>query len=165
MRLVLATIVVPRQPYQGLDSVKNSKNYFERIFSQNNLEHNHLNCLGQTHSSSVLPQCWSCLPALALPDGAHQHNEDSSYFLLPSKDESNKTVFGISCYRQIETKKLKVKDKERVIFWVIFSLIQFCPSLNLEYKLKTKTVSNIFHLLSFERLIKRRVNPLITFVY
>ena len=26
-------------------------------------------CEGETHSSSVLPSCWSCLPALALPDG------------------------------------------------------------------------------------------------
>ena len=30
---------------------------------------------GQPHSSSQLPPCWSCLPALALPDGAHQHDE------------------------------------------------------------------------------------------
>ena len=68
--------------------------------------------LGESHSSSTLPPCWSCLPALALPDGAHQHDEDSSFFLLPSKETPGETVFGISCYRQIETKKLKVKDKD-----------------------------------------------------
>ena len=67
---------------------------------------------GESHSSSTLPPCWSCLPALALPDGAHQHDEDSSFFLLPSKETPSETVFGISCYRQIETKKLKVKDKD-----------------------------------------------------
>lgn len=68
-------------------------------------------CEGETHSSSVLPTCWSCLPALALPDGAHQHDEDSSFFLLPARN-SDLTLFGISCYRQIETKKLKVRDKD-----------------------------------------------------
>ena len=54
---------------------------------------------------------WTCLPSLALPDGAHHHDKDSSVFLLPSK-ESNQCLFAVSCYRQIETKKLKVKDEE-----------------------------------------------------
>ena len=66
---------------------------------------------GESHNSSVLPPAWVCLPALALPDGAHHHDRDSSVFLLPAKD-SNRALFAVSCYRQIETKKLKVKDED-----------------------------------------------------
>ena len=64
-----------------------------------------------SHNSSVLPPVWSCLPSLALPDGAHHHDKDSSFFLLPSKD-SNQCLFAVSCYRQIEAKKLKVKHED-----------------------------------------------------
>ena len=66
---------------------------------------------GEPHNSPVLPAVWSCLPALALPDGAHHHHKDSSVFLLPSKD-SSRCLFAVSCYRQIEAKKLKVKDED-----------------------------------------------------
>ena len=68
-------------------------------------------CEGESHNSSALPPAWNCLPSLALPDGAHHHDKDSTFFFLPSKDPNNpKCLFAISCYRQIEAKKLKVKD-------------------------------------------------------
>jgi hypothetical protein len=66
---------------------------------------------GQPHSSSALPVEWKSLPALALPDGAHHHETDSSYFLLPLPG-SDRCVFGVSFYRQIETEKLKVKTAD-----------------------------------------------------
>ena len=31
---------------------------------------------GNSHNSSSLPPEWSCLPALALPDGAHHHRQE-----------------------------------------------------------------------------------------
>ena len=66
---------------------------------------------GQPHSSSALPVEWKSLPALALPDGAHHQETDSSYFLLPLPG-SDRCVFGVSFYRQIETEKLKVKTAD-----------------------------------------------------
>lgn len=37
----------------------------------------------------------------ALPDGSHNFQEDSVYFNLPSLTNPNKSVYGVSCYRQI----------------------------------------------------------------
>ncbi|CAH1789148.1 unnamed protein product [Owenia fusiformis] len=56
---------------------------------------------GNPVESSELPAQWKHLPSLALPDGAHNHEEDTIFFHLESRDEQNETVFGISCYRQI----------------------------------------------------------------
>lgn len=52
-------------------------------------------------NSSDCPAGWKYLPTLALPDGSHNFSEDSVFFNLPSLEERNKTVFGVSCYRQI----------------------------------------------------------------
>jgi hypothetical protein len=66
-------------------------------------------------SPLVDPEISRLLPFLALPDGAHLSDEDYSYFHVvssPPKSESqetldqapfpsNKTVFGISCVRQL----------------------------------------------------------------
>ncbi|MFH4979074.1 hypothetical protein AB6A40_005783 [Gnathostoma spinigerum] len=52
-------------------------------------------------SISDIPEPWQNLPSLALPDGAHNTAEDVIYFLLPSLENPNNSVFGISCYRQI----------------------------------------------------------------
>lgn len=51
-----------------------------------------------------LPDEWHLLPSLALPDGVHNCQKDTIFFLLPSREEPGKCVFGISCYRQIDAK-------------------------------------------------------------
>ncbi|XP_064456810.1 late secretory pathway protein AVL9 homolog [Ornithodoros turicata] len=53
-----------------------------------------------------LPEAWKHLPSLALPDGAHNYEEDTVYFHLPGLDNPKNTIFGISCYRQINAEKL-----------------------------------------------------------
>lgn len=47
------------------------------------------------------PVGWKYLPTLALPDGSHNFENDTAYFHLSSLTDPKKTVFGISCYRQI----------------------------------------------------------------
>ena len=49
-----------------------------------------------------LPDPWKHLPSLCLPDGAHNHEADTVYFHLPHLTDVTKTVFGVSCYRQID---------------------------------------------------------------
>ncbi|KAI8334480.1 AVL9/DENND6 domain-containing protein [Blakeslea trispora] len=58
-----------------------------------------------------LPEEWSFLPFLALPDGAHQKDEDFAYFHLPPVPGES-TLFGISCNRQIAAKDLIVKTPD-----------------------------------------------------
>ncbi|XP_036428003.1 late secretory pathway protein AVL9 homolog [Colossoma macropomum] len=64
------------------------------------------------HDSNNLPEKWKYLPFLALPDGAHNYQEDTVYFHLPSLNEEMKCVYGVSCYRQIEAKALKVRQAD-----------------------------------------------------
>jgi hypothetical protein len=54
-----------------------------------------------TGDSTECPSVWKHLPYLALPDGSHNFDEDTAYFHLPSLQDSNETIYGISCYRQI----------------------------------------------------------------
>uniref|UniRef100_A0A4W5KT22 AVL9 homolog (S. cerevisiase) n=1 Tax=Hucho hucho TaxID=62062 RepID=A0A4W5KT22_9TELE len=57
------------------------------------------------HDSNNLPEEWKYLPFLALPDGAHNYQEDTVYFHLPPFSGADmKCVYGVSCYRQIEAK-------------------------------------------------------------
>uniref|UniRef100_A0A3Q4HD86 AVL9 homolog (S. cerevisiase) n=1 Tax=Neolamprologus brichardi TaxID=32507 RepID=A0A3Q4HD86_NEOBR len=58
------------------------------------------------HDSNLLPEEWKYLPFLALPDGAHNYQEDTVYFHLPPLSGDTKCVYGVSCYRQIEAKPL-----------------------------------------------------------
>ncbi|CAD6190288.1 unnamed protein product [Caenorhabditis auriculariae] len=53
-----------------------------------------------------LPEEWAHLPSLALPDGVHNLKQDVIFFSLPSRTEPGKCVFGISCYRQIDSTEL-----------------------------------------------------------
>ncbi|MEE6465650.1 hypothetical protein FKM82_006635 [Ascaphus truei] len=64
---------------------------------------------GEGHDSHVLPEEWKYLPFLALPDGAHNFQEDTVFFHLPPRSGDRRTVYGVSCYRQIEAKALKVR--------------------------------------------------------
>ncbi|KAI8983831.1 AVL9/DENND6 domain-containing protein [Pilobolus umbonatus] len=62
-----------------------------------------------------LPEEWNFLPFLALPDGAHQKDEDFAYFHLPPVPGwtvAETTLFGISCNRQIASKDLLVKTPD-----------------------------------------------------
>ncbi|GJJ74122.1 hypothetical protein EMPS_06480 [Entomortierella parvispora] len=74
---------------------------------------------GQTAQTQLkrldVPEEWSLLPFLALPDGSHQSDEDFTYFHLPpvkNRKDVATTLFGISCNRQILTKDLVVKTDD-----------------------------------------------------
>ncbi|KAM4606391.1 late secretory pathway protein AVL9 homolog [Polymixia lowei] len=64
------------------------------------------------HDSNSLPEEWKYLPFLALPDGAHNYQEDTVFFHLPPLNGDMKCVYGVSCYRQIEAKALKVRQAD-----------------------------------------------------
>lgn len=61
---------------------------------------------GEEHSSE-LPSQWKHLPSLALPDGSHNYDSDTAFFHLPDLENPRKTIFGISCYRQIAAADVK----------------------------------------------------------
>ena len=44
---------------------------------------------------------------MALPDGSHNYESDTAFFHLPDLVDPRKTIFGISCYRQIEASQVK----------------------------------------------------------
>ncbi|XP_037593886.1 late secretory pathway protein AVL9 homolog isoform X3 [Cebus imitator] len=67
---------------------------------------------GDGHDSHTLPEEWKYLPFLALPDGAHNYQEDTVFFHLPPRNGYGATVYGISCYRQIDAKALKVRQAD-----------------------------------------------------
>ncbi|XP_036183276.1 late secretory pathway protein AVL9 homolog isoform X3 [Myotis myotis] len=67
---------------------------------------------GDGHDSPTIPEEWKYLPFLALPDGAHNYQEDTVFFHLPPRNGNGATVYGISCYRQIEAKALKVRHAD-----------------------------------------------------
>lgn len=58
------------------------------------------------------PPGWKYLPTLALPDGSHNYDDDTVYFHLPSLTHPRKTVYGISCFRQIPVEKLKQRTPD-----------------------------------------------------
>lgn len=68
-----------------------------------------------------LPRLWQSLPSLALPDGSHNYDNDTVFFHLPDLDDLNKTVFAVSCYRQIST--------DVIYFFNCFSILVNCFGL------------------------------------
>ncbi|CAD5221296.1 unnamed protein product [Bursaphelenchus xylophilus] len=61
----------------------------------------------------LMPRVWENLPNLAMPDGSHNSpNGDTVYFTLPSSEDSRCTVFGIACYKHIDSKKLLQKEAD-----------------------------------------------------
>ncbi|XP_033332373.1 late secretory pathway protein AVL9 homolog isoform X1 [Megalopta genalis] len=58
------------------------------------------------------PLGWKYLPTLALPDGSHNYDEDTVYFHLPSLNDAKRTIYGISCFRQIPVEKLKNRTSD-----------------------------------------------------
>ncbi|XP_068213138.1 late secretory pathway protein AVL9 homolog isoform X2 [Palaemon carinicauda] len=59
-----------------------------------------------------LPELWRHLPSLCLPDGAHNHEADTIFFHLPHLTKTDQTVFGVSCYRQIDAEKVANKTAD-----------------------------------------------------
>lgn len=60
---------------------------------------------------------WQLIPYMALPDGAHQSEEEFSYFSLvhiasEGKDIEPTSVFGISCIRQMDASELIYRSEE-----------------------------------------------------
>ncbi|XP_071497067.1 late secretory pathway protein AVL9 homolog [Diadema antillarum] len=66
----------------------------------------------ETSEISEVPSEWKHLPFLALPDGAHNYEEDTIYFHLPGRGKHMGTVYGVSCYRQIKTQDLLSKTAD-----------------------------------------------------
>lgn len=67
---------------------------------------------GHPVDSNDLPDLWKHLPSLALPDGAHNFEKDTIYFHLPALTNPRETVFGVSCYRQMNAEKLLNKSSD-----------------------------------------------------
>ncbi|KAI9090826.1 transport protein Avl9-domain-containing protein [Phlyctochytrium arcticum] len=67
--------------------------------------------VGRDDGSAVkLPDEWSFLPFLCLPDGAHATDEEFIYFHLPPVEQwrayPQSTLFGLACYRQMPAHEL-----------------------------------------------------------
>lgn len=62
--------------------------------------------------TSNLPPEWRHLPHLALPDGSHNYEKDSVYFILPMPSDSTLSVYGVACCRQIAACNLPQRDRE-----------------------------------------------------
>ncbi|KAI8914635.1 transport protein Avl9-domain-containing protein [Gorgonomyces haynaldii] len=64
----------------------------------------------QPKDSNTLPDEWSFMPFMCLPDGAHATEEEFIYFHLPPVDKwseyPQQTLFGLACFRQIDAKDL-----------------------------------------------------------
>ena len=87
-----------------------------------------------------LPAQWKHIPSLALPDGSHHYVSDTSFFHLPALDNPRKTIFGISCYRQIEADmaKIKVKDGDSVTRTTVQKAVCVLSSLPLYGHIQVK---------------------------
>ncbi|KAL1305307.1 hypothetical protein AAFC00_002210 [Neodothiora populina] len=63
--------------------------------------------VGTEGSDPAADNDWHLLPFLALSDGAHASTEDFSYFTLVQKSSPARSLFGISCTRQLDSSTLK----------------------------------------------------------
>ncbi|EME85417.1 uncharacterized protein MYCFIDRAFT_60285 [Pseudocercospora fijiensis CIRAD86] len=73
--------------------------------------------IGAEGSDPTIENDWQLIPYMALPDGAHQSDEEFSYFSLVYKaserqDVEPMSVFGISCVHQIPASELLFKGEE-----------------------------------------------------
>ena len=62
--------------------------------------------------TSRLPQEWRHLPHLALPEGSHNYDQDSVYFILPLPSDPAGCVYGVACCRQVPARSLQQVDEE-----------------------------------------------------
>ncbi|KAH6581903.1 hypothetical protein BASA61_008791 [Batrachochytrium salamandrivorans] len=69
-----------------------------------------------TKMAVELPDEWSFMPFMCLPDGAHASTEEFIYFHLPPVPSWTKypqsTLFGLACFRQIDAKDLLNKTAD-----------------------------------------------------
>ncbi|KXT09006.1 hypothetical protein AC579_7864 [Pseudocercospora musae] len=73
--------------------------------------------IGAEGSDPTVENDWQLIPYMALPDGAHQSDEEFSYFSLVHKASQGeevepRSVFGISCIHQIPASELRFKGDE-----------------------------------------------------
>ncbi|KAK5116563.1 hypothetical protein LTR85_009188 [Meristemomyces frigidus] len=73
--------------------------------------------IGAEGSDPTAENDWHLIPYMALPDGAHQSEEEFSYFSLVHKahageDVEPTTVFGISCCHQLDASQLLWKSED-----------------------------------------------------
>lgn len=72
---------------------------------------------GAGDSDPTVENDWSIIPYMALPDGAHQSEEEFSCFSLVYKaregqDVEPTSVFGISCTHQVDTTELLYRPED-----------------------------------------------------
>jgi hypothetical protein len=73
--------------------------------------------IGADGSDPTAENDWQLIPYMALPDGAHQSEEEFSYFSLVHKaregqDVEPTSVFGISCMHQLDSSELLFRPEE-----------------------------------------------------
>ncbi|KAJ6215709.1 hypothetical protein RDWZM_010209 [Blomia tropicalis] len=127
----------PLDQQKIIDSITDSK-FNEDGANDNSEEKRNIN----TNQSFQLPLSWQTLPSLAIPDGAHNYDQDTVLFHLPSLTEPNQTVYCVACYRQIATKCLKVRTDDMTRSSVQKSVVAILrlPYYGLiEYKLEIVT--------------------------
>uniref|UniRef100_A0A0X3Q8Y2 Late secretory pathway protein AVL9 homolog n=1 Tax=Schistocephalus solidus TaxID=70667 RepID=A0A0X3Q8Y2_SCHSO len=76
--------------------------------------------------ASELPSQWSCIPSIALPDGAHNFKKDSVFFTLPSLLSKSESLFGVACYRQIDAKDFSCRTAESTRNSIQKSVVVLC---------------------------------------
>lgn len=74
------------------------------------------------------PTGWKYLPTLALPDGSHNYDDDTVYFHLPSLSHPRKTVYGISCFRQIPV-EVRFLTRVKLVSIIFMPLYLFMPNV------------------------------------
>lgn len=112
----------------------------------------------------TLPKKWAHLPSLALPDGSHNYNSDYIYFHLEDEDNDgeatnqvmsdankkkaikkkpNRTLFGVSCYRQINASEMLNKDSHvtRNTLQKSVCILSTCPLYATSIRLKLHTIT------------------------
>jgi len=84
---------------------------------------------GEESGVIEVPKEWTDLVHLCIPDGAHNSDQDTVYFTLPSiKGDSTTTsvYYGVACYRQTATSDLKYAPDEAIRPTMIKSVCVLC---------------------------------------
>ena len=55
---------------------------------------------------------WHLIPYMALPDGAHQSEEEFSYFSVVAHGAEPTSVFGISCMHKLDSSQLVYRSEQ-----------------------------------------------------
>ncbi|GAB0096347.1 late secretory pathway protein AVL9 homolog [Sergentomyia squamirostris] len=76
------------------------------------VEFSHPPLISGSSGTIEIPSGWKYLPTLALPDGSHNFTDDTVFFNLPSLTDRNESIYGVSCYRQIPSERLKIRTAD-----------------------------------------------------